>query len=415
MKKGEEPVAFQDRRWRRGRWVRLAAWRLAALLGCTLLIASGAVVWASDRVPLRLPGARSGTDAQAAARAADGTQRQLVQAHVERFAFYMPWDARSRDSLQAQAAGLDWVVPGLASVAGPDHRFRYARDAFLHQVLDGAPPAPRLLVMVQNASGDGHWDGAGTRALLRDPAARATFLAQVSDMVAAEGAQGVTFDLENLPADAHADYRSFLSQARRQFAPRGWLVTIAAPLADPDWDLAAYAQRCDRIFLMAYDEHWAGGEAGPIASQPWFAAHVAQAVASVGPARSIVAIGNYAYDWHGGQTDILTVRDAWARARDAGTAPQIDSASENATFFYQQDGVAHRVWLLDAASAGNELRAIAQTGAAGVALWRLGSEDPAVWNAWKTPASVTPERDGIGRAPGGASTATAKPPFAAAG
>jgi len=311
----------------------------------------------------------------------------------ERVGFYMPWDEAGRASLASHVGQLDWVAAGLATVHGPDHQWTYERDDHLRTQLAGQGHA-RLLLMIQNVDEEGHWDGRNSERLFTDPAARARFFAKVEQALAAENAAGIAFDFEDLPASAHPAYLAFLKQAHDRFAPRGLIVTIAAPVADPAWDLAAYAAVTDRIFLMAYDEHWPGGEAGPIASQPWFARTLADAVRAVGPAKAIVALGNYGYDWrHGADAppaQAVTVAQAWDKALAAGVRPVFDGTSGNSRFSYEERGVRHTVWLLDALSSWNQLQVARRLGARGVALWRLGSEDPGFWTALDTPQGTTP-------------------------
>lgn len=296
------------------------------------------------------------------------------------FGYYMPWDAPSRRSLEDHAEALDWLAPGLATVTGRDHQFAYEKDVAMHRILGGARKRPQLMPMVQNARTDGQWDGRETARLLADATARRRLLDQVEAMVSAEGGRGVMFDLEALPIGAHRDYLSFLTEVRARFSGRGWKVALAAPVADPDWDLKAYGRAADYVVLMAYDEHWMGGTPGPIASQPWFAKVVARAVANTGPEKAIVAIGSYAYDWSEGRTEPMSVADAWQLAQQADTKPQFDTSSGNFHFDYRKSQKIHNVWMLDAVSAANQRQAIDCTGAAGVALWRLGSEDPGVWS-----------------------------------
>ena len=53
----------------------------------------------------------------------------------------------------------------------------------------------------------------------------------------------------------------------------------------------------------------------------------------------------------------------------------------NSTFAYDdENGHPHTVWLLDAASAFNQLTVLDRAGIREVALWRLGSEDPGLWS-----------------------------------
>ncbi len=42
----------------------------------------------------------------------------------------------------------------------------------------------------------------------------------------------------------------------------------------------------------------------------------------------------------------------------------------------------HTVWMLDGVTAYNELRAAERAGVRGTALWRLGMEDPSIWDIW---------------------------------
>lgn len=308
-----------------------------------------------------------------------------AQLPSETLGFYMPWDDASRRSLKAHARDLTWVAAGMVSVRGRDHQWIEESDPSLRPIL-ASSPGTRLLLMIQNDSETG-WDGENMARLLAAPQRRRELLDKVAAAVARHGAAGAFFDLENLPASAHGNYRALLGEARLRLATvvkgQPAAVMIAAPVADAAWDLGAYASVADRVVLMAYDEHWQSGAPGPIASQAWYAQVVEAAVARTGPDRAIVAVGSYAFDWAKGQAlaDSITVPQAWARAAQAGTRPLFDRASGNSGFAYTRAGVRHEVWMLDALSAWNQLLALRAVRPAGVALWRLGSEDPGFWPA----------------------------------
>jgi cellulose synthase/poly-beta-1,6-N-acetylglucosamine synthase-like glycosyltransferase/peptidoglycan/xylan/chitin deacetylase (PgdA/CDA1 family)/spore germination protein YaaH len=311
--------------------------------------------------------------------------------------FYTPWDEASRASLTAHVSELDWLVPDILSVTGPDHRLTPFADPRLASILNGAARRPAVLPMVQNAL-NGVWDGAGTAALLHDPKARTAFLAQLEPMLARQQARGVVFDFESLPASAQPDYKAFLGEAHARFAKRGWLVTLAVPVGDENWRLPDYAKVADRLFIMAYDQHWPEGTPGPIAGQTWFVDKVRGAVAEIGADKAIVAVGSYAYDWTDGQSpaEAQSIEDAWLSAHDSGVMPRFDRESGNTTFDYEENGKAHHVWMLDAASAWNQLRVAHALGTSGVALWRLGTEDPGVWPVLKAfPTGRAPDLRGI--------------------
>jgi peptidoglycan/xylan/chitin deacetylase (PgdA/CDA1 family)/spore germination protein YaaH/GT2 family glycosyltransferase len=396
---------FHDPTGRRARRVRIAIGVVILLAVGAVAILAATIMTMERRAPPALPGfaelarpAPQPATSQPAIHQAGwlpsaGTAAP-ARAAGERVGFYMPWDAAGRRSLAAHAGDLDVVAAGLARVHGRDHRWSYATDPHLRAVLAGKPA--RLLLMVQNIDDAGQWDGAGSARLFADRAARGRFLAQVEAAIAAEGAAGVVLDIESLPDHAHRDYRRLLAEAHARFARQGLLLTIAAPVDDGTWDLAAYAAVTDRVMLMAYDEHWPDGAAGPIASQPWFVRTVSDAVRAVGPAKAIVGIGNYAYDWSrpgtdGGATKVLGVEDAWQRAAANGVRPIFDPRLGNSHFAYVEGGVRHEVWTLDAISAWNQLQAAQGLSVAGIALWRLGSEDPGFWAALGAPAGTAPD------------------------
>jgi len=296
--------------------------------------------------------------------------------------FYVPWDDASRATLSAHIDQLDWVVPVISSVVGPDHTFTYMPNKPLRAVLAASQHRPLILPMIQNVKDDA-WDGANTARLLHDKAARSRLLDQIARMLAAENAAGVAFDFEELPQSAQADYRSFIAEANARLGKL--LVTVSVPVDDDSWDLKAYAKAADKLFLMTYDEHYPGGQPGPIASQPWFVDKLRKTVAEIGRDKAIVAIGNYAYDWPEGGTnaDSMTNEAAYLIAHDNEVKTRFDAASGNATFDYRDDdGTLRHVWMLDAASGWNQLRAIKAAGTYGVALWRLGGEDPGLWDAF---------------------------------
>ncbi len=294
-------------------------------------------------------------------------------------AFYAPWDDSSAASLARHVNALDWLVPDWISITGADHHMTVFHDARGHAIIAQALHRPKVLPMTQNAL-NGQWDGPGAAALLHDPAARRVLIDRLEALLVASHADGVTFDFEDLPASAQRDYLGFLAQARVRFAPHGWLIAVAVPVDNPAWNLKAYARIADRLFLMAYDEHYPGGEPGPIASQSWFVHVVAKALHTLPAGKAIVAIGSYAYDWSSdGSTDATSVEQAWLTAHELSAMPLFDKSSANTGFSYDEKGKHHQLWMLDAASFYNQAAAVRSSGAAAIALWRLGTEDPSIW------------------------------------
>ena len=314
--------------------------------------------------------------------------------------FYTPWDRSSTASLQRHIGDLDWLAPVWLTVTGPAHQLNVLPDRDGRAILNTAAHRPLILPVVQNAA-NGSFDGAAADALFADPAARRRLIGQLETFLIANRSSGAVFDFENLSPAGQLDYRTFLAEAKALFGRHGWLTTVAAPV-DGQWDLAGVARVVDRVFLMAYDEHSNDGEAGPIASQQWWATKLASALREVPRDKAIVTIGNYAYDWHDGGGDPLNVEEAWLDAADSDAKPMFDRASGNSSVAYDDEfGHRHTLWILDAASAFNQMKLLDRAGLKSVALWRMGAEDPALWSIFGRGATTPLNPAALGRLPQG--------------
>ncbi len=143
----------------------------------------------------------------------------------------------------------------------------------------------------------------------------------------------------------------------------------------------------DYQILMAYDEHFEEGEPGAIASQGWFVDTLSQRMRELDPAKTIIAIGNYAYDWSGQPSAVdMTFQEAVLASKESEAPITFDPATLNPHFDYREDdGSTHHVWFLDAVTAQNQIRAADVFRPKGYALWRLGSEDPSIWSLFGRP------------------------------
>jgi peptidoglycan-N-acetylglucosamine deacetylase len=384
----ERPIFF-DASGRRNRWT------IRSFIGGLLLLVVTAAVFAATLVNVPIPSALrlsmehpnprpisqqvNRSLAKLSAWLPKGVTASEQKVNQLKVGFYVPWDDASRASLAVHINELDWLVPGLISVTGSDHHLTVFPDHPLEAMLASTAKPPAIVSMVQNVLG-GKWDGAGMAALLHDARARGALLDVLEPQLKAQHAIGVMFDFEDLPASAQGDYLKFLGETKARYAAHHWLITLAVPVDNSDWNLGAYAKVADRLVLMVYDEHTNDAEAGPIASQSWFVNHLKAALKVVPRNKAIVGIGSYNYDWTGvGKGDTGSVEEAWLIAHDSEAAITFDNVSGNPTFSYEENGDTHTVWFLDAVSAWNQLRAADMEGVAGVALWRLGTEDPGIW------------------------------------
>ncbi len=311
--------------------------------------------------------------------------------------FYLPWDPASTSALTAHAGALDIVSPMSAALDTPQGHIRWQPDPALAAALKTARKPPRVFPIVSNAH-DEVWDVAAAEAAMTDPAAGKAMVAELLSQAAARNYGGYVLDFENLTPKGLAAYAPFLARLHAALKPAGRELWVTATMgADPAF-LRALAQSTDAVVLMAYDQCWATSTPGPIAGNDWLAQSLSARLADVKPGQVILALGAYGYDWpQGGVGAVVSAAQAQALAQTKHATVVRRAPDGNPHFAYQgADGRAHQVWWLDAAAFRAQSAVAASRKVRGVAIWRLGLEDPALWakaapKPTQTPGAPPPE------------------------
>jgi spore germination protein len=100
-------------------------------------------------------------------------------------------------------------------------------------------------------------------------------------------------------------------------------------------------------------------------------------------AKFILGTPLYGMDWPSGggpanPATALQYADTEALAAQVGATPTLDPVAQELHFSYTSGGVSHDVWFNDLASVSQRV-ALARARGLGVGIWRLGTEDPAIW------------------------------------
>jgi cellulose synthase/poly-beta-1,6-N-acetylglucosamine synthase-like glycosyltransferase/peptidoglycan/xylan/chitin deacetylase (PgdA/CDA1 family)/spore germination protein YaaH len=327
-----------------------------------------------------------------------------------RAAFYVSWDSNSLASLKKHYKDIDLLIPEQLHAVTPNGALtvvdyergqetlevtpaeaivRLNQDK-LHQWMRSLNPPIELPMMAYLDNYDGVvWKVKELEEMLANPAARER---QVKDVVeyAVEAHQpGIAVDFEEIPPKSQANFRQYIAELAQALHGAGLKLMIALPARDDDYDYAFFGRETDAIILMNYDQHWLTSPSGPIAAQDWFMENLRQ-IRDVVPAQKIVVgIGNYAYDWTESSKkeerrgEEFSIQEALLHAHESEADIDFDSASLNPHYSYEDEqNHTHNVWMLDAVTAYNELRACERLGVQGTALWRLGSADTSIWPIW---------------------------------
>jgi cellulose synthase/poly-beta-1,6-N-acetylglucosamine synthase-like glycosyltransferase/peptidoglycan/xylan/chitin deacetylase (PgdA/CDA1 family) len=242
--------------------------------------------------------------------------------------------------------------------------------------------------LVNNFDGKS-WESEKLAQMLASRESRARCVQQLVDYADEYDFAGISLDFENVADQSQPYLILFTEEASAALHAAGREVSINLPVNNDSFDYRKLSAPVDYVILMAYDEHYSGSEPGSVAGIDWFENMLRLRQADVPASKAIVAIGNYAYDWKEGlEPDIKTFEEAVLTAAESSDAEdkiqiQLDPVSLNPKFEWveEEDGKEkrHQIWMLDAVSAFNQVAITRSFGARGVALWRLGSEDPSLW------------------------------------
>jgi len=328
-----------------------------------------------------------------------------------RAAFYVSWDPNSIASLKKHYKDIDLLIPeqlhsvspdGAMTVvdydpagqkvvrASPPEAVAILKRDKLHQWMKSLNPPLELPTMGLLNNYDGStWHVKEMVQMLANPAARHNLARDVVDFAMQSHEAGIVVDFEEVPDTSQEHFQKFVEELAPGMHAVGLKVMVALPARDDAYDYEFFGQRCDAIMLMNYDEHWLTSPPGPIASQDWYVENLKQVMEDVPAQKIIAAVGSYAYDWSEAPgkanepAQSLTIQEALLHAYESETQVEFDTASLNPHYsYYDEHDHVHQVWMLDAVTAYNELRASERLGVQGTALWRLGSADTSMWPIW---------------------------------
>ncbi len=227
-------------------------------------------------------------------------------------------------------------------------------------------------------------------ALLQDSDKRQEHIGNIVMLAQTKGYDGVVVDYENLQSTQAQSFIRYLAELSPALHTVGKKLTISVNVEDKGRvfhgiDVVAIAPLVDRVSLNLYEESNAYTSPGPIASFGWVHARLKNMVKEgVPPEKIMLGTAHSGHDWKTGDTPEFfkdsTAREALELQQQTGAARQWDS--ERRANFYEytdSDGMPHVMWIEDAQSFQAKVDLAKRYKVQGMFLWRLGGEDPLVW------------------------------------
>ncbi|MDR1785519.1 MAG: glycoside hydrolase [Spirochaetaceae bacterium] len=209
--------------------------------------------------------------------------------------------------------------------------------------------------------------------------ARSSLISQL--VKAAAPFDGLQIDFELVPAKDGEFFLSFLKELRQKLPDKMFTVALPARLRviqQDVYDYANIAPLVDRILVMAYDEHWSGSEPGPIASMDWCRKVAAHAQEQIPPEKLIMGVPFYGRIWGSENTFRAFFHSRMERVKKENGVKRINRIDSIPHFSYTVP-ITVTAYYEDALSITERLAMYSAMGIDHVGFWRLGQEDPSVW------------------------------------
>ena len=201
-------------------------------------------------------------------------------------------------------------------------------------------------------------------------------------------ADGINIDFERLEEKCGIHFVEFIRELSVSCRREGLVLSIDNPNMmnfNVFYGRDAQAECADYVINMGYDEHYAGGDAGSVASLPFVEEGLTNCLAQVPANQLISGIPFYTRLW--------TVTDEGVTSQEIG----LDAAKqwvndhekeitltwdENLGQNYGHNETEH-IWLEDEASLKAKISLARANNLAGIAGWKLGLDNKSVWELLK--------------------------------
>jgi Predicted glycosyl hydrolase len=300
--------------------------------------------------------------------------------------YYYNGDNSSYNSMTANVSNLDEIASQtystdkLGNITGlvPTNQITYANSKGI-----------KTYAMLQNS-----FDGNIAKSVLENSSNRKALEVNLFNAIRNNGYKGINVDLEGVFYYDRSYYTTFVKELYNLLTPQGYSVTLSIPAKTSDsltdgwsgaFDYAALSKYCDQIAIMTYDEHYAGGSAGPIASIGWVENVIKYAITVIPREKIMLGVAAYGYDWSSKGTNSYGINGMNNIAAANNATVMWDTVSKTPYFKYTDTTkIVHSAWFENAQSLEYKLDLVNSYNLNGIAIWRLGLENSSYWTSIKT-------------------------------
>jgi spore germination protein YaaH len=205
----------------------------------------------------------------------------------------------------------------------------------------------------------------------------------IADLIAAtKNYDCLNIDFENIPAKSGDAFLSFMRELRAGL-PKEKIFSIALyartrTQTNDVYDYEKIKPFVDKIFIMAYDEHWVRSDPGSIASLRWCRSVADYSLRAIGDEKLIMGIPFYGRAWEDQNHHRALTYQNTEKIIDTYNIKEIRRENGIPTFDYIAN-LAVKVYYEDEYSISTRMEMYKSMKINAIGFWRIGQETPKVW------------------------------------
>lgn len=218
--------------------------------------------------------------------------------------------------------------------------------------------------------------------------ARKDLIAGLMAEVEKYGIDGLNLDIESIKSEAGPHYVQFIRELSVDCRKQGIVLSVDTYVPSAYtafYNRAEMGRVADYVIMMGYDEHYAGGEAGSVASLDYERQGIQELLGMVPAEKVISAIPFYTRLWlegKNGETTSTAMGIANAKKWVEENQMELSWSEELGQYYGEkatEDGT-YYLWMEEEQSIEKKVQLIQKFDLAGVACWKLGFEPAELWD-----------------------------------
>ncbi len=285
------------------------------------------------------------------------------------------------ESVVAGTDGMNVISPTWFSLS--DNEGNYTSIASREYVDRAHEMGLQVWALIDNFS-----DNVQTEVLLSSTSTRRKLIDSLIADAEYYDLDGINIDFESLKSSAGVHYIEFLRELSIPCRQKGIILSVDNYVPTGYslfYDRPEQANVVDYVIIMGYDEHYAGGEPGSVASIEFVDSGILNTIEDVPNGHVILGVPFYTRLWtvsdDGVTSQALGIAEAKSWAASSGI--ELIWNEEFGQYYGERmtsNGAMQYIWMEEENSLSEKMSLVKHYDLGGVACWKLGLEDSITWD-----------------------------------